>query len=480
MRCGPGWSTSVASASACRRCTFVTRARTVSPGSPRRTKTTKPFSRATPFPPYASESIVSSSSWSRWTGAATASGYVAAALERAAERGDLDGVRGRERGRGGARRPLRVPVDEGFRQAAGEIPVDVGKQPLDDRLDDEQPAEHDHDRAHLVREHEADADAERRPQGREDECRPEDGPRVRRVELEAAGREPDRRDRDRECGRDRPDRGAEDRRRDRLRSHDTLAYRRDEICLRDRPVPVLARRGEQPEDEREQSDEPERAEVVPRGVGGREILVECRGMHVAEERHDREQSEHEGERGARRPRLQQLGPDERDHETASRVNSRKTSSSVDDSAVSSCSTMPLAAATSPTRSGEDVRATKRSSATAAVSIPSAASASRSRAACGLRTRTPAVARACTSASDSCATSRPRLMITTESTVCAISARTWLETNTVPPRVAYARRKSRSQRMPCGSRPFAGSSRSSTSGSPRRACASASRWRIPSE
>jgi hypothetical protein len=48
----------------------LTRARTVSPGSPRRTKTTKPFRRATPFPPKASESIRSSSSWSRETGAA--------------------------------------------------------------------------------------------------------------------------------------------------------------------------------------------------------------------------------------------------------------------------------------------------------------------------------------------------------------------------------------------------------------------------
>ena len=38
-------------ASAWLRFTFVTRARTRSPGSPRFTKTTNPFSRATPFPP---------------------------------------------------------------------------------------------------------------------------------------------------------------------------------------------------------------------------------------------------------------------------------------------------------------------------------------------------------------------------------------------------------------------------------------------
>ena len=70
-RGGPGRTTSVASASACDRFTFVTRARTRSPGSPRRTKTTKPFSRATPLPPYASDSTSSSSSSSLCTGAAT-------------------------------------------------------------------------------------------------------------------------------------------------------------------------------------------------------------------------------------------------------------------------------------------------------------------------------------------------------------------------------------------------------------------------
>src|SRR4051794_12288518 len=64
--------TSTASASAWFRFTFVTRARTVSPGRPRRTKTTNPFSRATPLPPKASESTWSSSSWSFATGAAIA------------------------------------------------------------------------------------------------------------------------------------------------------------------------------------------------------------------------------------------------------------------------------------------------------------------------------------------------------------------------------------------------------------------------
>ena len=41
-----------------------------------------------------------------------------------------------------------------------------------------------------------------------------------------------------------------------------------------------------------------------------------------------------------------------------------------------------------------------------------------------------------------------------------------------------RRKPRSQRMPSGSRPLAGSSRMSTCGSPSRAAARPSRWRMP--
>src|SRR6478672_10514183 len=75
-RSGPGRKTSVASASAWLRLTFVTRARTRSPGSPRRTKTTKPFSRATPLPPYASDSTSSSTSSSLCTGAATGPQYL--------------------------------------------------------------------------------------------------------------------------------------------------------------------------------------------------------------------------------------------------------------------------------------------------------------------------------------------------------------------------------------------------------------------
>ena len=54
-----------------------------------------------------------------------------------------------------------------------------------------------------------------------------------------------------------------------------------------------------------------------------------------------------------------------------------------------------------------------------------------------------------------------LITTTSSTVCATSARTCLESSTVPPLGREAPRKPRSQRMPSGSRPLAGSSRTRT-------------------
>ena len=72
------------------------------------------------------------------------------------------------------------------------------------------------------------------------------------------------------------------------------------------------------------------------------------------------------------------------------------------------------------------------------------------------------------------------MISSWSATASTSISRWLESSTVPPRSAKSRSRPRIQRMPSGSRPLAGSSRISTSGSPSSACASPSRWRMPSE
>ena len=75
---------------------------------------------------------------------------------------------------------------------------------------------------------------------------------------------------------------------------------------------------------------------------------------------------------------------------------------------------------------------------------------------------------------------PFAITTTSSTLCSTSESRWLDTSTARPRPAWARSRSRTQRMPGGSSPLVGSSRISTSGSPSSAAAIASRWRMPIE
>ncbi len=72
------------------------------------------------------------------------------------------------------------------------------------------------------------------------------------------------------------------------------------------------------------------------------------------------------------------------------------------------------------------------------------------------------------------------MTTRWSAVSAISDMRWLETNTVRPSSASCRARLRTQRMPSGSRPLTGSSRTTTGGSPSRATAMPRRWPMPSE
>jgi len=75
---------------------------------------------------------------------------------------------------------------------------------------------------------------------------------------------------------------------------------------------------------------------------------------------------------------------------------------------------------------------------------------------------------------------PVEMINTRSTLWATSASRWLDTSTVPPSSAKLRSKRRNHCTPAGSMPLAGSSKTRSVGSPRRAPATPSRWRIPSE
>ncbi len=112
-------------------------------------------------------------------------------------------------------------------------------------------------------------------------------------------------------------------------------------------------------------------------------------------------------------------------------------------------------------------------------IPAASRTSASLAASVVRARVTEL-RPVRSASVVSAMRRPSARTTTSSTVWATSVSRWLETSTVLPSLASDRSRPRIQRMPSGSSPFSGSSRMSTPGSPSRAPARLSRWRMPSE
>ena len=73
---------------------------------------------------------------------------------------------------------------------------------------------------------------------------------------------------------------------------------------------------------------------------------------------------------------------------------------------------------------------------------------------------------------------PRLMIVTLSQISSTSSMWCEQSRTVRPRPASRRTSARMSRIPAGSRPLAGSSRTSRLGSRSRLAATPSRCRIP--
>src|SRR6476660_6190237 len=372
---------------------------------------------------------------------------------------------------------------EGVLCATGREAADRGNEPEQEVLDDEDPHEHADDGADLVAHDRPEADADPAPErGRRERAEPELDERTPTERaVDPSSREDAETDREREPLADQRKNDPRKQARDVLgRDHDPAA-RREHERRPDRPKSVLARDDQDPREGGEEGGEAADTEEVPLIVrGGQVFPARQEAGQQDEQQHEREQAHDQPDRRPRRPDLQELGADLVDHWISrSAVSSRKTSSSEDASFTSSCRTTPPAAATSPTRSLVVPR-TNRTPSVSVASIPSRANASRSAPACGERTRTDPPTRAVSWPSVDSTMIRPRLMIRTRSTVCATSASTWLDTSTVRPPAANERRKSRSQRTPSGSSPFAGSSRTSSSGSPSNAAASPSRCRMPSE
>src|SRR5579859_7533026 len=170
------------------------------------------------------------------------------------------------------------------------------------------------------------------------------------------------------------------------------------------------------------------------------------------------------------------------YSTLSRVSSMNASSSEARTGMSSDRTMPWAAASLPA-SALSIPVISMTS--GPVPARTAAPASRRRAASsaawGLRTCTDCWELDRTNSSTLVsAISRPLPITSRCSAVRAISLIRWLETSTVRPSAASVRMRVRTQWMPSGSRPFTGSSKMSTAGSPSSAEAMPSRWLMPSE
>ena len=138
--------------------------------------------------------------------------------------------------------------------------------------------------------------------------------------------------------------------------------------------------------------------------------------------------------------------------------------------------MPVATSLALRSAVSVARITSRSPSRA--STPPSSSATTA-AASGVRTTVRPVG-ACSVSSCSCSTSRPRSSTPMRVHSCSTSASRWLDRKIVVPRACSTSSSSRTSRMPCGSRPFVGSSRTSSSGWRSSAPARPSRWRIPSE
>src|SRR5580658_3884696 len=168
------------------------------------------------------------------------------------------------------------------------------------------------------------------------------------------------------------------------------------------------------------------------------------------------------------------------YSTLSRVSSMNASSSEARTGMSSNRTMPWAAASLPTSAlSIPVISMTSGSVPASTVAPASRQRAASSAAWGLRTCTDCWELDRTNSSTLVsAISRPLPITSRWSAVSAISLIRWLEISTVRPSAASVRMRVLTQWMPSGSRPFTGSSKMSTAGSPSSAEAMPRRWLMP--
>ena len=251
------------------------------------------------------------------------------------------------------------------------------------------------------------------------------------------------------------------------------------VRWRNSPVAPTAPRSSSTNDDR--VAEVQRAALVRRSSRG----WPARMLTKHRREHEQQRRGGEPERRARRAHLDELAGDEAAHGPSLRPAGRSSARGTPPRARSTAATARAAGRRPRTRSRRPARRRRRRRrarrpASRRRAAPRATSAVRSTSGRGVRTSTPAPAavRLCTGP---CWTSRPRWMTTTSSTVCATSARTWLETEHRAPLGRHRRAGSRAASgCPAGRGRWPGSSRTSTRGSPSSVAASPRRWRMPSE
>ena len=320
--------------------------------------------------------------------------------------------------------------------APRQIVTGLREKASDDRLDEDEPAKHEDDCSQLTGKGCSDKQAEHGADRSSEEEPPDEAELVASEVETLVAAHPDESDAEREHDRRHGQQNANESCGERFRSDDLFTHGVRQECLSNRPVAVLRRRDQHSEEHREEHGRADDADQVAHESRGKRVAVSFR-MNVRDrcECDDRQLREQDAEDRPRRgPDLEQLRREE-SHD----VSSRNACSSDEVSATSSWRAIPFAAARSPILAVVVSATVSRSPSDEATRIPASSSTARSRSACGLRTRIPPAARAAISAVVACSTNLPRWMITTSSTICSTSARTWLEMKIVRPSAASERK-----------------------------------------
>ena len=226
-----------------------------------------------------------------------------------------------------------------------------GEESADSGLEEDDPGQDENDRAELPLQARPDEEADHgNERGAQEQARHE-LPLVAAEVVVRPPADPDLRDQNRQQRSRQGEQDARDHSRTALGGEHLLPHRSREERERDRPVPVFGRRDEDADQGREEERNPARRRDVPAEIRRKHGIVQ-RGVDSRDrsDQDDGELREQDPEQGpGSGPDFQELRSDQAHYVASSwDVKSRNACSSDELSATSSCRTIPLAAAISPT------------------------------------------------------------------------------------------------------------------------------------